>query len=103
MTAARHPDGPPDSWLLRTPPHYDDVPGPDPDAPLTSRMLDAGYDWDGEQWSRVVSRVTRTARKAHHGIAVGQRYVETTTITVDARGRSSRSRALRMVRAGVGL
>ena len=83
-----------DAWRLASPPEDD---GP-PDSPLAARLLDAGYDWNGSEFFRVSSRRVRRARTAHHGIAVGQRYVETTTIYVDEAGRSRRVRVVRGVR-----
>jgi len=83
-----------DSWKLASPPEYD---GP-PDSPLAARLLDAGYGWDGSEFFRISSQRIRRARKAHHGVAAGQRYVETVTIYVDETGRSRRERAVRGVR-----
>jgi hypothetical protein len=85
-----------DTWKLATPPNYCDDDSP-PDAAITGRMLDAGYDWDGEHFVRVLRRVVRTARRDHHGIKAGQRYREITTIYVDEDGKSERCRGYQVL------
>lgn len=84
-----------DAWRLASPPEDD---GP-PDSPLAARLLDAGYSWDGGEFFRIASQRIRRARRPHHGLTVGQRYVETVTIYVDEAGRSRRERAVRGVRS----
>ena len=66
-----------------------------PATPRAARLLNAGYEWDGAEFCRITSRRVRRARKAHHGITVGQRYEETTTVCVDEDGNSRRVRTVR--------
>ena len=60
----------PDNWTHDSPPDLGPA-QPTNDA-LTRRMERAGYTWDGEVWSRRLSRTVRTSR-------AGVRYVETVT------------------------
>ena len=50
---------------------------------LALRMLDAGYKWDGEEYRREISRVTRTVRKAYAKTQVGDRHIIVTYRLVD--------------------
>ncbi len=88
-----------DGWKLDYPAHWD-APAQPPESALTERMERNGYDWNSgdECWSRVLRSVIRTARRAHHGIAIGQRYRETTTLSVDTRGNSYRVRTYKLIK-----
>lgn len=63
----------PSNWLHDSPP--DDGPARPSNEPLARRMEAAGYTWDGEVWSRVISLRTRTSR-------AGVRYTERVTRVV---------------------
>jgi len=58
------------------------------DAPLTRRMVLAGYEWQADivGWRRRIECRTRTARKDHKSgrIKAGQRYVSQTFRDIDA-------------------
>ncbi len=60
----------PSNWRLDSPP--DDSPAQPTNDAMTRRMEAAGYEWDGEVWSRVISARVRTSR-------AGPRYLERVT------------------------
>ena len=55
---------------------------PEDQWPLAKRLLDSGFDWNGDFFTRRHSSAVRTARKDHPGIKAGERYIERTTLQV---------------------
>lgn len=84
-----------DTWRLASPPESDEPPV----TARAARLLDAGYGWDGSEFFRIASQRIRRARRPHHGLTVGQRYIETVTIYVDEAGCSRRVRKVMGVRS----
>ena len=70
----------PSNWNHDSPP--DDGPARPTNDALAARMEAAGYTWDGEVWSRRLSRTVRTSR-------AGVRYLETVTRYVAEDGTAS--------------
>ena len=64
------------------------------DDDLVERLLEAGYQWEGDCFGKTVSHVVRTARRDHADgrISKGDRYREFVSRTVNADGESRISR-----------